>query len=60
MKLSRTLNNEILEPFPFPSITRRMSPPISVTNTALQILVQTTKYKNETGVASVRVMFSFT
>lgn len=53
------LNGEILEPLPFTSVTRRTTPPIGVINTVLQILIQTTKHKNEIRVILVRVMFSF-
>lgn len=41
------LNGELLEPFPFPSVTKKTSMPISVTNAGLHILIQTTKYKTE-------------
>lgn len=52
------LSGEILEPFPFPSVTKEMSMPVSVINPVLQI--QTAKYKTEIrGDNSGGVMFRF-
>ena len=53
------LTGEILEPFPFTSVIKKMSVPFGVINTILQILIQRAKYETEIRCDIMGVILSF-